>query len=284
MPNFASPSSAPLVRMLYMGDTGAGKTGSLCSLAALGFNVRVLDLDNGVEIFYDLLQNPTSPYRKAMPDLWTAEQAATIGQRLTAKTITETFQTTGGRPIPKGDSFVAIHKQLDDWKQDADEPSLGSVQKWGRSEVLVVDGLSRLAQNALYYTLVLNGRAAAPRIEQSDWWQAQSQVEKTIEMLTSSMVKCHLIICAHIDYIEKDDGTTRGMPQTIGKALSPKMGQKFNHALLARATGQGAQLKRQIYTQTQGVVDLKTTAPFKAKPQYELSTGLAEYFKAIGAA
>ena len=36
------------VKMLYVGTSGTGKTGSLASLVAAGYKLRVLDLDNGV--------------------------------------------------------------------------------------------------------------------------------------------------------------------------------------------------------------------------------------------
>jgi predicted GTPase len=49
MPTFENFTEAQSIKMLYMGNTGAGKTGSICALAAAGYNVRVLDLDKGVE-------------------------------------------------------------------------------------------------------------------------------------------------------------------------------------------------------------------------------------------
>lgn len=279
MPSFSDPfPSAPVLKILYLGDSGAGKTGSIVALAAAGYNVRILDLDVGVELIYDYVHNPASPYLLPSPNLWTAEQAKSTASRISYVTISDTMKILGGKPSPTGDSWVKIGNQLNKWKDG--ELDLGNVGEWGINDVLVIDGLTKLAKAAWYNQLAMNGRLGT-KAEQSDYFLAQDQTERFVDMITGPYVKCNMILICHIDYIEKDDGTTRGFPLTIGKALSPKIGTKFNHTLLARSQGQGAGIKRKILTNTVGSIDLKNTAPLRVKPEYDLGTGLAEYFRDV---
>ena len=59
MPTYEDSELAELGpnKMLYLGHTGAGKTGSLAALAAAGYNVRILDLDKGTQILRDYMRN-----------------------------------------------------------------------------------------------------------------------------------------------------------------------------------------------------------------------------------
>lgn len=278
MPQFDQYPKSESCKVIYLGNTGAGKTGSLCALAAAGYNVRILDLDRGAQIIKDYMLNPNSIYTKPNPPHWTAEQAKAAPSRISYVTITEGFNLIAGRAVPKGDSWNRTILQLADWTDG--EIKLGSIATWTTQDILVIDSLSRLAKAAMYLQLVLNGRAVSGP-QQSDWGRAQEMVESTLIMLSSEMIKCHIIIIGHVDYIERDDGITRGMPQTIGQKLSPKVGQNFNHTILAQTSGQGTMTKHKLLTKTTGTIDLKTTAPLKVAPEYPLETGLAEYFKTV---
>ena len=100
-------------------------------------------------------------------------------------------------------------------------------------------------------------------------------------LLYSDAIKCNVVMVCHIAFIETEGGPTRGFPQTVGKAISPKIGQYFNHALLAKSSGQGEAAKRVILTNTSGMIELKNAAPLRVKPEYGLATGLAEYFRDV---
>lgn len=279
MPDFTSAAGAPdPIKLLYLGDTGAGKTGSLVALAALGYQVRVLDLDNGTEIIRDLVTNPRSPYLQARPGLWTAEAAKGLPARISAVKITEGANFIQGQVVPKGDTWVRIMNQLNKWKDG--EKDYGNVGTWGPDTVLAFDGLSRLAGASLNAILGMNGRLGK-RPEQSDWGVAQTQLDNLLTFIYSAEIKCHVVMVCHVKYIEGENKLVRGYPQTIGAALSPTVGQRFNHALMARSSGQGTMVKRKILTNTTGVVELKTSAPFRVKPEYDLETGLAEYWRDI---
>lgn len=277
MPDFDQYPESDLIKMIYMGDTGSGKTGSLCSLAAGGYNVRILDLDAGAQIVKGYATDKEkSPYLKPKPGLWPGDDG--LAKRMNFVTIQEQFTNKGGNMIPAGKAWQRTMDQLTEWKDG--EKSYGKLESWTSRDILVIDGLSRYCDNRMYLELVLNARAVSGR-QQQDYFKVQSAIEQSLELLVSPAVRCHVILCCHVEYVEKDDKSIRGMPQAMGRALGPKIGQHFNHALLAQTQGQGAGIKRRIVTQTTGVIDLKNANPLRVKPEYELETGLLEYFQAI---
>jgi hypothetical protein len=76
----------------------------------------------------------------------------------------------------------------------------------------------------------------------------------------------------HITFIGPEN-MERGFPNTLGKALSPKVGRYFNSMILAEGG--------KIYTKPRRLIDLKTSNPAGVQATYELGTGLAEYFRAV---
>jgi hypothetical protein len=106
MPTFEDYKDSQVTKMIYMGHTGSGKTGSTPALAAAGYNVRILDLDKGVEVIKDFVLNPASIYRKARPGLWSQEDADTTPRRISYMPISDTTSIGAkGDIVTKGDSW-----------------------------------------------------------------------------------------------------------------------------------------------------------------------------------
>lgn len=288
MPELDTYPESPPIKMLFLGDSGAGKTGALASLAAIGYNLYIADCDKGAPILVGpkgYLRHPDSMYLKPKPGLWTGEQIHGIASRVHAKPISETMTMIQGKSVPKGDGWKKLLDVLTNEPAKPGQPFIGGwadkgpLETWTSRDILVLDSLSRASDYALYQQLVMVGRALKGP-EQQDWWPPQRQIAQMLSMLCTDAVKCHVIVIGHVKYIEKDNSIMRGMPQTLGKALSPEIGQQFNHTILAQSTGQGAGLRYKIVTRTTGVIDLKSAAPLAVKPEYDLETGLAEYFLA----
>lgn len=271
MPSLAEHQSATSTKMLFIGDSGSGKTGALASLAAEGYNLRILDMDNGLDILKDYLTNPLSEYVKKNPK---------AADHVVFSTITDPMKNINGRLVPKAaTAWNRAINMLLDWK-DGDNIKLGPITTWGERDILVIDSLTMLSNAALNWILSMNGRLGQ-RPHQSDWGDGQVLVEGLLQMLYDEGVKCNVIVNCHITFIGEDGGPQRGYPNTLGKALPPKVGRYFNSSLMARSTGQGTTLKRKILTNTSGIIDLKNTAPLKVLAEYPLETGLAQYFKAV---
>lgn len=241
----------------------SGKTGALASLAQAGYNLRILDLDNGLDILANLLKDPKSRYgREALA-------------RVMFETVTDSMQNVAGKLVPKSATvWQRMTALLNKW------PDCGPVSTWTTNDILVIDSLSMLANAAMNFVLSMNARLGQqPR--QSDWYQGQQMLESLCQMLFDEGIKCNIIVNCHIVYIGEDTNLERGYPATLGKAFSPKIGSYFNTILMAKTIGRGASAKHSILTRTQGVVELKNSSPNTVLAEYPLETGLADYFKAV---
>ena len=292
MPLFTSPRPVRNTKILYFGHTGAGKTGSLCSLAAAGYTVRILDLEAGTELIDDYMTNKEkSIYLRERPGLWTAEQARTTPERMSYVTITEGHRIQGPRSVPKGDSWAKIQNQLNNWRDG--DLSLGNISTWESDTILVIDSLSRLCESAMNFQLAMNGRLlTGPQVGTAgtnDYTAAYRYILEFLDTLKSEEIVCNVIMICHIATLDVSpnrgqgqksaDRNMKGFPQTIGPMLSPKIGQYFNHAL------QAVEQSRIVTSVagTQDKIELKNVAPLRVKASYPLATGLAEYFRDIRA-
>lgn len=279
MPSLNDHQSATTTKMLFVGDSGAGKSGALASLAAEGYKLRIVDLDNGLDVLKNLLTDPASDYVKRCPEAASNVQFVTV---------TDPMKNVGGKLAPvKATVWQRAVSLLHDWKEldAAGKPiagsELGSIATWGERDVLVIDSLTMLSNAALAFVLAMNGRLGQhPQLQ--DWGAGQALIESLVQMLYDEGVKCNVILNCHITYIG-EQGQERGYPNTLGKALPPKIGRYFNTILMAKSSGQGSAVRRKIITQPTGIMELKNTAPTRVQAEYSLETGLAEYFKAVRA-
>jgi len=276
MANILNHQSAVTTKIIIEGESGTGKTGALASLADAGYNLRILDYDNGLDILKDLLTAKGGKYG--------AESAS----RVEFITLTEKLKAQGGKVYPL--AATVWQRSIDlmgNWKEG--ETSLGAIASWTSKEVLVIDTLTGLARGAYNFILSLNGQLMNPPTGydyQRKVGQAQSLVETFLEMLTSNEIKCNVIVNSHISY-QDEPGSVRasqeealpqqGFPTSLGRALGPRVPRLFNSVLLTKKVG----MQRKLLTSTSSNVNLKTSAPTRVKPEYSIETGLAEYFKAV---
>lgn len=268
MASLTKHHSSKIIKTLLIGDSGAGKTGALASLAGAGYNLRILDCDNGLDSLANILTDAKSPYDSK------------AAERVNFLTIREARKNVAGKLIPKSaKAWNKAMEALSHWK-DEDGEDLGPVSTWGPSDILVIDSLSFLSQYALNVVLALNARLGQhPQLQ--DWGLAQTYVESFLDMITNDEVACHVILICHITYLEGDNSITKGYPRSLGKSLPPKIGTYFNNALMAQTKGAGTNQRRVILTNTSGLVELKNSAPLRVQKEYPLETGLADYFRAI---
>lgn len=268
MTKLSNHQSAQTTKLLLIGDSGSGKTGALASLASAGYNLWIIDLDNGLDVIRNLLLDPKSPYENG------------AAERVHFITLTDTRKNSGGKLIPaSANTWQNVSKLLSGELVWGEEGKVKAVDLTPQ-DVLVIDSLTFLSKAALNFVLSMNGRLGQKPF-QSDWYDGQLAVEGLLETLYDKEIKCNVIVISHIVFIGEDNGPQQGYPATLGKALSPKVGRYFNSALQAKTVGVGVNRKRVIVTDTMGMVELKNSSPLNVKKEYPLSTGLADFFKDV---
>lgn len=264
MPSLASHQSARFTKMLLIGDSGAGKTGALASLAQAGYDLRIIDMDNGLDVLKNLLES--GRYGK--------EALA----RVHFRTISDPMKNVNGKLIPRSaKAWETALKTIEAWKFEGED--FGPAAEWGDRVVLVIDSLTMLSTAAMNFVLMMNARLGSqPQLQ--DWYAGQQLVEGLLQELYDEGMRCNVILTSHVTFLGPD-GQERGYPNTLGKALPPKVGRYFNSTLMVQSSGSGENVKRRIWTSTRGAVELKNTAPGKVKGEYPLESGLAEYFRDV---
>ena len=120
----------------------------------------------------------------------------------------------------------------------------------------------------------LNPSAKDPR----QWfYSAQQAVENTISLITSTSFNTDVLIIAHVQYQDRPDGTMKGYPSAVGKALGPTIPAYFENVALAQTIGG----KRLIQTVPTALIDLKNPAAFKMPASLPIETGLQDFFTTL---
>lgn len=307
MPSITSLANAP-AKLLLIGKSGAGKTGSLASLVSAGYKLRIIDTDNGVNVLHSLLTDPRYPYAKIIKardiNIEQAVHFIPISTAMKSRTISRKLPGDGNRSVSEtllapidARAWTNMLDKLDHWKEgDVDH---GHVREWDADHVLVIDSFSTLSKCAYYFNQSLNGRLGA-RDEGFDYQRdiggAQSQLTRLLELLYDSSIKCNVIVISHITWVDDSQGVANrprtqnadgsliisnpdGYPAAIGRALSTQMGKYFNDTYIARSTGSGTAVKRTISTVPQEGVLAKNSAFLDR--EYPVSHALASIFAAL---
>jgi len=259
MPSLAQHQSNNYIKALLVGNAKTGKTGSLVSLVKAGYKLRILDMDNLLDILKYMIVN------ECPENLDNVE----------FRTIRDKYKPSPAGPIIAGTpkAWAEAVKMLDRWKYD--DTDLGIPGEWGSDCILVIDSLSRLCDAAYDWHETMIPRGKSGDFDgRAVYGNAQDAVEKVLALLTSDSMQTNIIVIAHVAFQQQPDGSLKGLPQGVGKALSPKIPSYFSTVLLYSSHGD----KRTINTTSTALMDLCTPAPLKIAKTYPIDTGLAEIF------
>ncbi len=278
MPTLENHPSSKRVKALIIGDSSAGKTGGLASLANAGRELFIIDLDVGLDILRSFVK---SEFQKNVHFATITDEykgsAAGVGTK-TAPTV-----------------YAKTLRLLDHWKYEGED--FGPVKDWGPERTLVMDSFTSLGGAAYRYIRSINGRVMG-KTNLYDYGPAQEMQEGVLNLLMSESIRCNVIVLAHVVYQEGEgDLPTRleenaegnevlvkdekGYPAAIGRKLSPRVGQYFNTLVLVKTKVVGDQVRRTIRTSSSGMIDLKTPVPQLLPLELPLSTGYETIFQAI---
>lgn len=250
MPSGDEHQSSKFTKLLYIGDSGTGKTGSLVSLLQAGYNIKAIDMDNGLDslIFY-------------------AKQAqVNLKEQLEYFTFRDKYSASLSGPIIRGQpkAFTDSLAKMTEWSSIEDDKT-----------IFLLDSGSSFGKAAFEWAKFMNPGAKDPR----QWYfSAQQVVENTISMITSEAFMMNVILISHVNYKELTEGVHKGYANMVGSALGPIVARYFNTLILAESIGSGKNVKRRIKTVPTGVIDLKISNP-TIEAELPLETGMAEIFK-----
>ena len=262
MPSAADHKSSAFVKLLYIGDSGTGKTTSLTSLVEAGYHLRVLDFDNLLDPLIQMVRRKSTNYLSAIHYM----------------TFRDKFRTTPNGPIIDGvpTAYINSMKAIDKW-EDGSVPG-----EWGSKRILVIDSLTTMSRSAYWWAKGLLGAHTfaegvpikGVRPEQF-YHAAQQALMNTIAYVTAESLATNVIVIAHVKYIERD-GQTKGFPVAVGNAISPEIPSYFPSVALATKSG----TKRTIRTRSTNMIDLKNPRAFDMAEEFDMEDGLARFFKA----
>lgn len=262
MPLASAHQSSSIRKLLYIGDSGTGKTTSCLSLLKAGRRLRFFDFDN-------LLDPLIRKVQMDCPELIDHIEFMSFRDRMKA---TPMGPIIDGQPT----AFIDSLRALDKW-EDESKPA-----DWGPEYVAIIDSHTTQARAAYFWARGMQGMAgipegvptkgAEPRLA---FHTAQQAVMNTIALLTSPQFNTNVIVIAHIKYLEHD-GNTKGYPLSVGTAISPEIPTYFPAVALATKVGE----RRVIRTRSTNMIDLKDPKTFDPSYATELpmDTGLAEIF------
>lgn len=259
MVKFSEHQSGRFTKLMLIGDSGTGKTGSLASLVE-DYDLRILDFDNGLDILKAYV-------KKNNPDRIDSIDFETVRDKFTAS-------ATHGAQVTSAKAYTEAAKLMTEWS-DGSTPAA-----WGENTIFVLDSLTTMGKAAFEW-----GRKLAVQQGNQDqraWYGlAQQALENVVAMLTSDDFECNLVVISHVNYDEAN-GLTKGYPTTVGKALGPKIARYFNNLVLAESIGSGANIKRTIRVVPNDLIDLKTAVPFAFEAKsLPLETGMRDLFRAL---
>lgn len=251
MPTMDQHQSGSFAKMIYIGDSSSGKTGSLASLVDANFKFRIIDMDNGLD--------PLKHFVSDKAKLANVEY----------ETLRDKYVSSKAGPIIRGEpkAFTEALAVMTKWSTDFEDPNT----------IFVLDSLSAFGKAAFEWAKFGSPMSKDPR----QWYfTAQKAVEDTIAMITAEAFRMNAIVISHVNYKEVTEGVTKGHVNAIGSALGPIIPRYFNTLILAETSGSGKNVKRKIKTVPTGVIDLKTPNP-AIEVELPLETGLAIIFNTL---
>jgi len=259
MAKASSREANKLLRVLLVGYSGSGKTGSLISLLRAGYTIRMLDMDYNVESLIQLC-------KRENPELLDRLDVISLRDKFRAS------QTAGVEVAGQPKAFVEMLKLMNKW-DDGSTPGA-----WPRDNIFVVDTLSSVGRAAFHWAKGMNPSTKDGR----QWYAAAGEAIKSfLEMITSPDFNNHVLVLSHIDLVDMPDQSVQGFASSLGKALGPQIPKTFSPMLMAEKKGAGNNARRTSQTAPTSLIDLKNPMPWSLEKELPLDTGMATVFEKL---
>lgn len=248
-------------KMLLVGPSGTGKTGALASLVKDGYQLRILDMDNGLDALLGIV-------KRECPDKLDNIDYISLRDKIKSDPV------KGAKVSGTPKAYTQAIKYMDKWDDDT------TPAEWGPDTIFVLDSLTLFGRAAFRWAQGMNSGAKDPR----QWYgTAQDSILSVLDLLTSAEFNTNVIVISHVDLIEQADGTMKGFASSIGKALGPKIPAVFNTMIAAESKGSGEKVRRTLQTMPTALLDLKNPKSFEIDRTLPLETGMSTLFKTLKA-
>src|SRR5690606_29723550 len=104
MAKFSEHQAGKFVKLLFIGDSGTGKTGALTSLVKDGYSLKVLDLDNGLDALRQHVHHEC-PEKLDNVDY---------------ETLRDKVRSTQAGPMVTPTAYIQALKLMTKWSDDSD--------------------------------------------------------------------------------------------------------------------------------------------------------------------
>jgi len=256
MNDLTQHESATVVKALCVGHSGGGKSGALAPLVDQGYNLRVLDFDNGLGVLRGFVKKPANL------------------SNVHYITLRDRLKLMGARMgIAKADAFQRAMNALDEggakhWGEAG--AHIPPIWDWTPQDILVIDTLAGAGKASLNMVLFANGHIMKPP-EIQHYGTAMGNIESLLDYITSDAINCHVICNTHLSPMA--EGSITMFPESLGNKLGPKVAKPFDNMISLSILGK----TRSFHTDKDGVLALKTSRPIK--PTYPIETGWADIFR-----
>lgn len=274
------------LRLLLVGNSGTGKTGSLLPLLK-NYTLRICDFDDSS--FWRLNTPPDlrpNLQRKIFKDI--INHSAVQGHYISGKT-----------------AISRMGEALDKWDDQ------GPVKKWDHNTILVIDSLSLLCLAMVREFKQINKIPLDNPVETRQYGSIQQMITGFLDALhadtgerSDGTFGPHLIVISHLDYRDFEQGTyspvgmmeqgdkpgqinparvdVKGVPTTFGAKLGPQVGRYFDFMLktdIATVKGTDMKARRIIRTAPDATIDVKCPIlSLEKKGELPLDSGLDTVF------
>ena len=260
MANLESYSKTSLIKLLYLGNSKTGKTGSLVSLVEAGYKLFILDFDMGLNYLAAALKAKD-------PNLLKNVVFGSFRDKTKLSSTRDVI--ISGRAKAFDEAMKALDEGID---------GSGPAKDLGPEWIVVIDSLWSAGRVAFFE----HQKMQPSKDPRQNYGGAQQMLMAMLQNLTDNDFNTNVIVITHIALVEFMNGEVAGQPAAIGKAICAEIPKLFNRMIVADLKGAGSKARRVITTVPTGII-AATSGELKDKVPAELpiETGLADLFKII---
>ena len=204
MAKYSQHQSRRAAKVLITGDNGAGKSACLASLANAGYELFIIDFDNGLDILRSYLHPGAE-------------------DRIHYHTFRD--DPSQVKATAWKDAYSVTTKG---WKFDNED--CGKPWEWPDNHVLVVDSLTFGTRQVGHHILTLNNRKITEQVSLPEWGAVNRELTAFLDRITGDDYGS-VIVTAQPVNVDDENGVSRVYPHIGTKNYSMEVAGFFNTSI-----------------------------------------------------